>query len=670
MCVQWLLQRMLAAPALGDATAVSKLVPVPKSSSPADALCYDKHRGIAVSALFARLLDRLVNTRLQRAVERLNLRSPTQCGFRPGCGTIDAVFTLQHLIASAQHSRKRLYAVFVDFTKAFDTVRRDLLLERCRALGIHGPFLNVLTAMYDKVLARVCVNGVLGEPFATTLGTKQGSELSPLLFGLFVELLHVMLAARLPGAGPVLSGLHVPDIKYADDVTLLSYSAAEAQQLLDVLEVFCRLFCMEVNMGPNKTAVVVFRPPGTCVPRGFRLLYKGQEVRMQQEYTYLGVLLHATKGLLPAAAALAASGSRAMHALLAKARKACLTQFDVKTRAFDALVEPVFSYGCQVWGPFAFSSKLRVNPFATKAEKVHAAFLRHMCGAGKGVSLDVLYADLHRLPVMYHWCVLAVRWWGKMSKARVEPTPPLACRAWLEDVKLALSGCNRCWSYHVLHAMAVLGLAPADWRAQPFDWVTQQCWAEQQVKEALAALWRGRWPSVITDPRTAPSKGVAMCTYQAWVRPVLPTADPFVRASSPPHTRLCLPFSVLRAYAQLRIGWAHLEVEQGRKRRPVVPREQRLCRLCCGEDAPLAWRQRVLGRTGRAANVEDLKHFLLECPAYDTLRAGCVAFPENVYQRVNDPDCLVKLLSHEAQASLAWTVHRMQARRASLLEAA
>jgi hypothetical protein len=140
-----------------------------------------------------------------------------------------------------------------------------------------------------------------------------------------------------------------------------------------------------------------------------------------------------------------------------------------------------------------------------------------------------------------------------------------------------------------------------------------------------------------------------------------------VRASAPPPTSLCLPFSVLRTYAQLRIGWAHLEVEQGRKRRLVVPREQRLCRLCCGEDAPLAWRQVVLGRTGRTANVEDLKHFLLECPAYDRLRASCVAFPENVYQSTHDPQCLLTLFSHEAQASLAWTVYRMQARRASLL---
>jgi hypothetical protein len=39
------------------------------------------------------------------------------------------------------------------------------------------------------------------------------------------------------------------------------------------------------------------------------------------------------------------------------------------------------------------------------------------------------------------------------------------------------------------------------------------------------------------------------------------------RGNAPQHTKLCLPYGVLRFLAQLRIGWAHLEDEQGRERR-------------------------------------------------------------------------------------------------------
>jgi hypothetical protein len=667
-CVQWLLQSMLSSGCVPGELAVSRLVPVPKARDPEAMRSRDMHRGISVTAVMSRLLDRLANTRLQQVVERLGLRAPTQCGFRPGHGPLDAVFTVQHLIAEAQHHHRLLFAVFVDFKKAFDTVRRDVLLERCRGLGVHGPFLGLLTSMYANVCARVCVNGVLGEPVQTTIGTKQGSELSPLLFGLFVEVLHVLIEQQVPGAGPVIGGLTVPDVVYADDVTLLSGSALGAQQLLGVLEVFCRLFGMEVNLAPGKTAVVVFRRARAPVPRGFRLVYGGREVTRQQAYTYLGVVLHETRGMADAPAALAASGTRAMHALLTHARRAGVTQFDMKSRLFDALVEPALSYACQVWGPFVFGRALGSKPFDSKAEKAHSSFLRVMTGAGKQVALDVLYRDLHRLPVMYHWVVLAARWWARMSRAHAEGSGHVAVAAWGADVRLAWAGCRTCWAYHVLHTMRALTLLPTDWRSRPWEWVAGQQWAEADVKGALAGLWRSRWPQA-EDPRSAPSRGLALCTHQAWVSRLSGAYDPFARAGAPAHTKLCLPFEVLRAYAQLRVGWARLEVDRGRQCRPAVPRQCRLCRLCCGEDAPLEQRRAVLARTGRTAHVEDLKHFVLECPAYDDLRAACPAFPADVRRSVRDPAAMCAVFGHPAQASLAHTLHLMRARRDDLLGA-
>jgi hypothetical protein len=137
--------------------------------------------------------------------------------------------------------------------------------------------------------------------------------------------------------------------------------------------------------------------------------------------------------------------------------------------------------------------------------------------------------------------------------------------------------------------------------------------------------------------------------------------------TAPQHTKLCLPFGVLRVLAQLCIGWAHLEVEQGRKCRPKVPREARLCRLCSEDDATLAMRPVVPARTGSSAHVEDLKHFLLECPVYDNNRAECVALPTPVVDWLDNPDCVAMVFAHEAQSSLAHTLYKMKTRRARLL---
>jgi hypothetical protein len=123
------------------------------------------------------------------------------------------------------------------------------------------------------------------------------------------------------------------------------------------------LFVMEVNLAPHKTCVVVFRPGNAPAPAGLQLVYRGHVVAVQRENTYLGVRLHDTQGLAYASDALAASGSKAMHALLTRCRRVNLTQFNIKGRMFDVLVEPVLSYASHIWGPMAFKKHLSRKPY-------------------------------------------------------------------------------------------------------------------------------------------------------------------------------------------------------------------------------------------------------------------------------------------------------------------
>jgi hypothetical protein len=275
----------------------SKLTPVPKGRMHAEEWDKNMYRGISVSSIFARVADRLMHTRLDRFIEARALRAPTQCGFRKGHGALDALFTLNHCIKKAQWRKKRLYVVFVDFKKAFDTVRRDLMLDRCKQLGVHGQFLAALMLLYDKVSQKVVVNGRVGEAFDTHVGTKQGSELSPLLFGVFIDMLHELIRLQVPGAGPILGTIRVPDIIYADDVTLIAMDDhTQAQQLLDCLDLFCAIFGMEVNTDHCKTCAVMFRHhPNVTVTSDVVLTYRGAVVPFKMQYDYLGVTMHATK---------------------------------------------------------------------------------------------------------------------------------------------------------------------------------------------------------------------------------------------------------------------------------------------------------------------------------------------------------------------------------------
>lgn len=412
------------------------------------------------------------------------------------------------------------------------------------------------------------------------------------------------------------------------------------------------------------------------VPAGFRLTYRGQEVSVQSTYTYLGVVLHSTKGLGGAGTSLAASGSKAMHALLTRLRRANLTQFEMKGRMFDVLVEPVMSYASHVWGP-SVCHKLLGRPFATAAEQVHMSYLRVMTGVGKAASHDVLYRDLHRVPIMHHWIALAARWWNRLAKRGAEPQPGIAHHAWRSDLALLLSGCIDCWSYHLLSTLEALGLVEShQWR--PSAGATMHAlqelqWDEQCVVSALMSRLKVGWQQAEAglDPRTAPSQGLAKLTHSSWVYPFDPGIAGFTRENAPSYTRLCLPYVVLRNMAQLRMGWAHLEVQEGRARRPPVPRGRRTCKVCCGQDSRSAWRRLVLARTGSHEIVEDLRHFLLECPAYDALRDECAAFPPTwrllTSSATSAASAMVEIFASIGQAALARTLFQMKVSRAELL---
>jgi len=631
---------------------VSRLVPVPKASQPQAPLDKHQYRGISVQAIIAKVYDRVIHSRLDTVAEGEGLRAPTQCGFRRGCGTVDALFSVQHLVSKFAARRQPLYALFVDFKKAFDMVRRDLLLERCRKLGIQGVFLQALEALYDKVLLQVSINGALGQPFETHAGTKQGSELSPLLFGLFVELLHELIRLELPGVGPVVAGMTLPDILYADDCLLLATNPSDSQRLLDVLALFCKLFGMQVNLAPHKTCMVVFRPQGVALPAGMQLHFDGQAVPVQDTYNYLGLHLHATQGITQAPRLLAEAGRRALHAMLGRLRSTHLSQFDIRCRMFDVLVEPVLSYGCQVWGPAVFHNRMlsgQRDVFMSDAEKVHMHFLRGLAGVGK-CCVDVLMRDMHRQPVMHHWVVLGARQWSKFV-AMGEGQPRVSRSAWLSDIDL-MRGADtngrpykKCWTYRLLSTLQQLGvLQPSQWD-QSAD-LTQLRIDEQQVKARLVACMHTRWAGMVAgDPRVAPSDGIAKLTHASWVYPYQPAVDYTDRQAAPQHIQLCLPTRHLRVLAQLRVGWGHLEVELGRRQRPRVPRPQRLCRVCGG------------------GVVEDLLHFVFECTAYTSIRSRYQLQLEGTQPSA----CMMELFAHAQQSKMARMLFDMKAHRARVL---
>ena len=628
---------------------VSKLSAIPKCSSSGKDLSL--HRGIAVGSIFAKLGERYRYFRLSDACERKKLRCPTQCGFRPEHGTLDAIFSLQHAVDQTRHMGKCLISCLVDFLKAFDKVDRKLMLRRCKELGVHGKFLESLLALYNDIQMVVSLHGELGEPFVTYQGTKQGSELSPLLFGLFIEQLHYLLVENVPGAGPMFGRLRIPDLMYADDVMLMVInSPGQMQGLLDALHLFCKLFGMEVNI--KKTKIIIFRPIGKTLPRELQdrvWTYDGKSVQIVEEEKYLGVIMNGAEGPLHMATRRATAGSAALHGMLYKCVEAKLERPDIVCSLFDKLVLPVLSYGCQVWGPYMFSKWIR-NPLSrgNEPERVHTDFLRQLSGMPRFVHKASLYKEMGRDPLMLQWLVLTARFWNSLSEKDTEAIAHVALK---DNVELMLSKCKACWSYHFFRAMHTIGVIHEQvWKpgVASLGSIMELRFDEAKVTELATQFFDKQWALCIdqADPRSAPSNKVTCTTYIHWVGvPTLKGGAKHMSCFMPRHLRKGLMATRLGCH-QLNIQLMRM-LPGGKK-----PRHERICPLCREPGA-----------------VEDIMHFMLDCGFYSPIRSK----HNNIFgilQAQGHPSrssLLKAIFNHDHQVDLACCIQEMLALRATEL---
>ena len=98
------------------------------------------------------------------------------------------MFVLRHLIDShVEQNRKQIFAAFIDFEKAFDTVWRDALLYKLLKAGISSRMLNMIKSMYEETYYSVNCKDGLTTFFKSISGVRQGYNLSPILFNLFIN---------------------------------------------------------------------------------------------------------------------------------------------------------------------------------------------------------------------------------------------------------------------------------------------------------------------------------------------------------------------------------------------------------------------------------------------------------------------------------------------------
>ena len=163
----------------------SLIIPLHKAGK--DVNKAESYRPVSLTSNLCKTLEGMVNNRLTHYLETNNKITPNQCGYRNSYNTTDHLVRLQHHIRMAQHQKKYTVAVFLDFSKAFDMVWKNGLMQKIDKVGIKGAMANYINDFMSDRSFRLKCDNTISDNYTLDNGTPQGSIISPTLFNIMVN---------------------------------------------------------------------------------------------------------------------------------------------------------------------------------------------------------------------------------------------------------------------------------------------------------------------------------------------------------------------------------------------------------------------------------------------------------------------------------------------------
>jgi hypothetical protein len=206
-----------------------------------------------------------------------------QYGFRQKSSCMHAVFTLNEIMADVKKRNVNAYAVYLDFSKAFDKVNRIKLLYKLM-YNLTPEIWLLIKNYYENLILHVQDSkGKISEGFVSTVGVKQGGPASPDLFNDYINQLIIILekSGKTYKIGNLSKGVMV----YADDTTLVCSSLKDLDGCLQLIEQYCSLYDIIINA--KKTKGMIFGAITSILEPD--ILVNKQRIEIVDNFKFLGV---------------------------------------------------------------------------------------------------------------------------------------------------------------------------------------------------------------------------------------------------------------------------------------------------------------------------------------------------------------------------------------------
>jgi len=267
----------------------------------------------------------------------------SQAAYQPGRGTIEQIFALSQLIEKSIEYNKPLYMIFIDFTKAFDSIKLDKLWSILDKTPLNKNYINLLKSVYDGSQASIKTD--LGNSRFVNIrkGVKQGDMLSAILF--CVALAAVMLQTEETcNSGFSIGGNILSNLSYADDIALTNECPHMLQQFVNELAKNAREIGLEINLGKTEC----MSTDKAQIPLNMTIY--NQPIKQVTEFIYLGHKLTSSNDHEAALKHRIGLGWAAFqkNSTVLKSKRVPLS---IKAKVYLVYVLPVVLYGldCITW---------------------------------------------------------------------------------------------------------------------------------------------------------------------------------------------------------------------------------------------------------------------------------------------------------------------------------
>ena len=539
--------------------------PIPKDSkkNPYVPLNY---RGISLLSCVSKVYSSLINKRITSYCNISDLIVDEQNGFRSGRSCEEHTFTLTCLIRNQLSKSKSVFASFIDLEKAFDWVDRDLLFYRLLTYGITGKIYKAIKSLYNNTFSCVRVNNWMTGWFSVSSGVKQGDNLSPTLFSIYINDLAVTLKEL--NLGIDINGQKLCILLYADDLVLIAENEKDLQTLLNKMNEWCLRWKLNINI--NKSNVVHFRPVKKRRSK-FNFQYGNTQLNYCSSYKYLGTYLDEHLKFTQCISTLSDSGSRSLGSICSKLKYLKDVRFKTYTKLYNAHVCPILDYGASVWG---YKNSAQCDSVQNKA-------IRYFLGVHKFTPLAAINGEMGWLPCKYRHYLCMLRLWNRLIKM---DSSRITKKVFLWDYEK----CTANWSNDIREILRLINMQNHFISKTPVN--------TKHVKELFMAKTENDWKLELESKPKLRVYKTFKNKYE--------TENYLNTYISKSKRSLLVQFRTGVLPLRIETGRFHLIKDTSSNKLRKLNVDERTCLLC------------------KSNEVEDEIHFLCHCVAYENLRSN------------------------------------------------